>query len=156
MNLEDLFDECADNTKYNVAKNSIESNVEKLTHEIESNYQGLSTVYADRQKEKEDLNTKIAATEKKLKEIKNPKNMASLNYTKREAMNKKLSESRAKLRNEIAIYKIRLDEIKVEEGDTGQSDKNINQNNSNNNATSEEIKPNVTNNWNNNPYSDLL
>jgi chromosome segregation ATPase len=157
MNLEDLFDECADNTKYDVAQNNIESNIEKLTREIESNYQGLSTVYADREKEKEELNTKILAAEKKLKEIKNPKNMASLSFTKREVINKKLAESRVKIRNEIARYKVRLDEIKVEEGDNKNEKNNVNNAKTNAHSdTTNSASDIVPNKWNMNPYGDLL
>lgn len=164
--MEDLFNECANNTKYDTPKNSIVSTVEKLTTEIENNYLGLSTVFSEREKEKKDLKEKIAAAERKLTNIKNPANLAKMTYTRREAITKKLAESREELRKEIKIHKVRLSEIEVEEGKSENSTepenaKNKNTKNRENNK-SKEVRNNVddilpaSSKWNMNPYADFL
>jgi chromosome segregation ATPase len=152
MNFEDLFDECANDKKYAEPKNMINVSVEKLMTEIESEYRGIGTTFSDRKKEKEDLKSKIEAAEIKLKNIKNPKNFAKMPFAKREALNKKLHDSRKELRKEIKICKVRLDEIKIEEGDQEKQN--------NMEERTENIKPepksNSNDKWNINPYSEFL
>jgi chromosome segregation ATPase len=152
MNFEDLFDECAKDQKYAEPKNMINVSVEKLMTEIESEYRGIGTTFSDRKKEKEDLKNKIEAAEIKLKNIKNPKNFAKMPFTKREALNKKLHDSREELRKEIKICKVRLDEIKIEEGDQEKQgpEKDVENN------TRPEQNSNNNNKWNMNPYSEFL
>ena len=152
MNFEDLFDECANDKKYAEPKNMINVSVEKLMTEIESEYRGIGTTFSDRKKEKEDLKNKVEAAEIKLKNIKNPKNFAKMPYAKREILNKKLHDSREELRKEIKICKVRLDEIKIEEGDQEK------QNDTEERTENIKSEPNVGSNdkWNMNPYSEFL
>jgi hypothetical protein len=149
MDFEDLFDECSNDKKYTEPKNMIHVSVEKMMTEIEAEFRGISTSLTERKKEKKDLEDKIAATENKLKNIKNPKNFASMPHTKREAMSKKLHDSREKLRKEIRICKVRLDEIKIEEGDQTPVENP-------NEKSVEHTTENKVDKWNTNPYSDLL
>lgn len=152
MNFEDLFDECANDKKYAEPKNMINVSVEKLMTEIESEYRGIGTTFSDRKKEKEDLKNKVEAAEIKLKNIKNPKNFAKMPFSKREALNKKLHDSREELRKEIKICKVRLDEIKIEEGDQEKQgpEKDVENN------TRPEQNSNNNDKWNMNPYSEFL
>jgi chromosome segregation ATPase len=160
MDFDELFQECANDTKYNVPKNPILLKVDKLVTEIESNYQGLGTVYAEREKEKEELNKKITDAEKKLLSIKNPSNLAKMPASRREVICKKLSESRDELRKEILRCKIRLDEIKVESGDTNADGNEENKKKNTKETVTNEKDKNTTDTkngkWNMNPYSDFL
>jgi hypothetical protein len=174
MDFNELFQECSGNTKYNVPKNPIVLKVDKLVTEIESNYQGLGTVYAEREKEKEELNTKISVAEKKLLSIKNPSNLAKMPAPRREMISKKLSELREEIRKEILRCKVRLDEIKVESGDNNETknDRNnekimkkenitnitniTNATNANKDESDVVISDTANNKWNMNPYSDFL
>jgi hypothetical protein len=79
-----------------------------------------------------------------LSAIKNPSNMARMTYAKREVLNKKLSANRTELRREITRYKVRLDEIEIEEGgNTAETNTNV------------ENKPKTENKWDLNPYADF-
>jgi predicted nucleic acid-binding Zn-ribbon protein len=149
MDLGDLFDECSNDKKYTEPKNMIHVSVEKMMTEIEAEFTGISTSLTERKKEKKDLEDKIVATENNLKNIKNPKNFASMPYAKREIMSKKLHNSREQLRKEIRICKVRLDEIKIEEGDQTPVE----------NPNEKSDVPNIEHKidkWNANPYSDFL
>lgn len=169
MDFDELFREGISNTKYDVPKDPIILKVDKLVVEIENNYQNIGTVYAEREKEKEDLKAKVSEAEKKLAAIKNPRNLASMPAQRREAMNKKLSDARDVLRKEIQRCKVRLDEIKIEEGGNGgekeSSSKSFNNPSKNNKNTPKEQKPdqqdqqspqNQQNKWNMNPYNDFM
>jgi chromosome segregation ATPase len=172
MDFDELFQECSGNTKYNVPKDPIVLKVDKLVTEIENNYQGLGTVYAEREKEKEELNKKVADAEKKLLSIKNPSNLAKMPAPRRDVICKRLAEMRDDLRKEILRCKVRLDEIKIESGEAqnaGDEEKKTTRKES----KKEGKKENVTNEkdkkdekdknnddtkskWNMNPYSDFL
>ncbi len=163
MDFDELFQECSGNIKYSVPKDPIILKVDKLVAEIENNYQGLGTVYAEREKEKEELSKKITDAEKKLLSIKNPSNLAKMPASRREVICKKLAESRDDLRKEILRCKVRLDEIKVESGDTQNTNNNANENTKKENVTNEKNDEKDKNNtdsksgkWNMNPYSDFL
>jgi len=149
MDFESLFDECANDKKYTEPKNMVQVSVEKMFTEIEAEYRGISTPLTERKKEKKDLEDKITATENKLKNIRNPKNFSSMPHTKREAMSEKLHKAREELRKEIRRCKVRLDEIKIEEGDQTPVEN-----------PNEKVVGNVTDNkvdkWNTNPYSEFL
>ena len=164
MDMDELFRECNSSTKYDVPKSPITLKVDKLLSDIEDNYQGLGTAYAEREKEKEDLKKKLSDAEKKLSSIKNPSNLAKMNYTHREEITKKLSKAREELRKEIQRCKVRLDEIKIEEGDTEKEKKDtpkgkrkVHDAAKEKKDTPNQTEPNpLSDKWNMNPYSDFI
>lgn len=155
MEFDELFRDCNSSMKYDVPKDPITLKVNKLLTDIEDNYQGLSTAYAEREKEKEDLKKKLSEAEKKLSSIKNPNNLAKMAYTRREEITKKLSKARDELRKEIQRCKVRLDEIKVEEGETGNEPKKESKVTTNA-VEKPEVDTPVDTKWNMNPYSDFI
>jgi chromosome segregation ATPase len=139
-----LFDECSNSEKYREPSEPLNKYVNKVITNIEAEYTGVMTMHLERKKEKDDLNEKIKSAEKKLSAIKNPSNMARMTYAKREVLNKKLSANRTELRREITRYKVRLDEIEIEEGgNTAETNTNV------------ENKPKTENKWDLNPYADF-
>ena len=154
-NLDDLFNECDSNIKYSTPESPVSIFTNKLANEIENNYLGLSTAFSEREKEKESLKEKIATAEKKLASIKNPANLAKMPFARREAMNKKLAESREEIRKEIKRYKVRLSEIEVEEGSKEGKDTNQDPHINTTNNTNDSILPHSSA-WNTNPYADFV
>ena len=154
MDFEALFEKCLSDQKYDEPKNMTYVAVDRLVENIESEYQGITTVHSDRQKEKETLKNDINAAEKKLNSIKNPTNLAKMTFVRREALSNKLAAARKELRQEIKRYKVRLDEIKIEEGDTGQEEKQQVDNVPTITTITNVDKP--VDKWNMNPYSDFI
>lgn len=112
MEAQNIFDECFNDTKYNVPVNKIKEKVEELVNNIEADYKGdvIDNASFDREKEKNELNKKIKEAENKISALKIPKNVGP----RRAEISKNLSIRRDKYRKEIAIHKIRLSEIDME------------------------------------------
>lgn len=155
--MDELFRECQSSIKYDVPKDIVTLKVDRLITEIEDNYKGLSTIYAEREKEKEDLKNKLSEAEKKLSSIKNPNNLAKMPAQRREEISKKLSTSREELRKEIRRCKVRLDEIKIEEGDrTEPKIESKKQGKREDNERKVDDGGEENSKWNLNPYADFL
>ena len=140
MSLEDLFDECAADEKYKEPDNNVYKIVDKLVVDIEASFTGLETDTLDREKEKKEISEKLKKLEHKLSNIKNPPHLSNMPIKRREKISKKLKDQRELIRKRIKVYKVRLDEISIEESPNPKDE--------------EDNKSFSTpqNKWNNNPY----
>ena len=140
MSLEDLFDECAADEKYKEPDNNVYKIVDKLVVDIEASFTGLETDTLDREKEKKEISEKLKKLEHKLSNIKNPPHLSNMPIKRREKISKKLKDQRELIRKKIKVYKVRLDEISIEESPNPKGE--------------EDNKSFSTpqNKWNNNPY----
>lgn len=120
--LEDLFDEGANDEKYREPVNYVKHSVDKLVTNIEAEFTGADTAEFSRAKEKAEINDKIKDAETRLKKIKNPQGTQNLSPDRRAAITIKLSEKRESVRKEIERYKLRLSEIEIEEGKSSDKD----------------------------------
>jgi hypothetical protein len=119
MDLDDLFNDCSSNIKYDVPENKIISNIKNFVEDVEKEFQGklIENSKLDRDKEKSECISKISKLERELVSLKTPKVKGS----SRGDMSKKIAEKRTKLRKEISSIKLKLDEIEIEEGSSGNS-----------------------------------
>lgn len=136
MDFDDLFEEGANQEKYREPDKNTNLAVENIMRYIESEFTGEETVETSRMNERNVLRKSLTEAEKKLKSIKNPKNVK--NAAKISAQNK---EKRDVCRREIARCKLRLDEIDSEEGIKNKGESNVSN-----------IKSSA---WNMNPYEDM-
>lgn len=141
--LEELFEECSNSIHHIVPEDTLKKYANNKLENIEAVYTGALTAHTDRLKEKADLISKIKKAEYKLKECKNPTNTAKMPYSKREALTKQLSQYRVNIRNEIARYKVRLNEIEMEENEKPHTE-----------DKSSKKEGEIKNNWKMNQYDE--
>jgi hypothetical protein len=172
--MDDLFDICANDNKYNVpdsAETHVEKKVLSLIFESETEFTGNdlsnTSIYLDRKKEKEELKKKILEAKKKLNALNNPGGMKG-NPSKRKETAKAMSTKREIFKKEIANHKLRLSEIDIEEDTEGEKRKKQNKEFSvkiitdNGDANNNEVKPvfvgsNGSKEWKSfNPYEENL
>lgn len=157
MNFDDLFEQSASQDKYKEPPKPMDTAMDELMINLEAEFTGAETSYTSRVKERKELNEKLVEVEKKLKAIKNPKNVSQA--AKVSAQN---NAARQKHRTEIARIKLRLSEIDTEEGNNNNNKekegKQPLKNKKNQRREPElkisEQKPSLPGQWDMNPYSD--
>jgi hypothetical protein len=124
MDLDDIFNECANDEKYRVAQQSheaISKSANNMIKNIEAEYTGKPIedsqylAHVDRHTEKKEIVTQLTMLTKQLNALKNPKGMKG-SVNKREKNTSIISQKRETLRKQIKVLKFKLDEIQAEEG----------------------------------------
>jgi len=119
MDFDDLFNEGASEILQQETP-AVYSFAEDLVNELESEYTGKTTIRIDRIKEREKLKLELKETNKKIRNMKNPKAGSA---TRRQILTKNASQKREKLRNKAARIKVKLDELAIECGEPIESEK---------------------------------